>query len=70
MNAYLVALGAGLATATSVGGAVTGDVAGLAAAVAGLGVLGTLGAVTAWRNVSAQFKRGQKNRRLTHVALA
>jgi len=50
--AYLVALSTGLTAAaaglaTTGGRAVTRDVAGLAAAVASLGVLGPLGAVTA-----------------------
>jgi len=54
---YLVALSAGLAAAaagglTARGRAVAGDMAGLAAAVAGLGVLRTLGAVTAYYTVS------------------
>lgn len=46
---HLVALSVGLATAdgATAGRALAGDVAGLAAAVAGLGVLGALGAVTA-----------------------
>jgi hypothetical protein len=52
LEAHLVALSAGLAATATAGGAVAGDVAGLAAAVAGLGVLGTLGAITACSRVS------------------
>jgi hypothetical protein len=51
--AHLVALSTGLATASAATGrAVARDVAGLTAAVAGLGVLGALGAVTAFCCVS------------------
>lgn len=47
-STYLVALSAGLASSSSASlGAVTGDVAGLAALVAGLVVLHGLSAVTA-----------------------
>lgn len=75
----LVALSTGLAaglaatTSTAAGGAVAGDVAGLAAAVAGLGVLGALGAVTAWRLMSGGCRDaggGCGDAERTHVALA
>lgn len=50
-ESHLVALSAGLATTATAGRAVAGDVAGLGAAVAGLGVLGTFGAITACLSV-------------------
>lgn len=75
----LVALSTGLAaglaatTSTAASGAVAGDVAGLAAAVAGLGVLGALGAVTAWGLMSGGCRDaggGCGDAERTHVALA
>lgn len=75
----LVALSTGLAaglaatTSTAAGGAVAGDVAGLAAAVASLGVLGALGAVTAWGLMLGGCRDaggGCGDAERTHVALA
>lgn len=62
-HAYLVALLAAAAATLAAGSrrAVTRDVTGLAAPVAGLGILGALGAVTAYTNVSREFVEQRRN---------